>query len=705
MVQRKFRDELPSAFVPKTDSSIIQGAEDERDRYIALLRRYEWLEAMVNHVPDFIYAKDADGRFLFANMAVVENNGFSHVDQLIGLTDADIHPHANAAAQDIDNVERQVMASGAPDLDVEERRMKGQGWLMMSRVPLRDQAGNIIGIVGASRDITARKRAEQLMSAQTKMLRDAARGVELSSFIRTVKALLAGVLVGGKVKIIIGSDRDDLSSDKISFPIVCRDGKICGEMIVDVYLMREAGMQEFLGGVAQTIGIAIDRDRDTHHIAFLAEHDALTGLANRTLLNRKIGAMFCEGALPLAIAFIDLDNFKHVNDGLGHAAGDELLRVISRRILSATGPDATVARIGGDEFIVVLPAMPDDATTCLQGLQTELAVPVQLDGVAVRVTCSIGVAFSSEHGNTAEELFANADMALYRVKENGRNGIRVFSPDIADTARNRLERVEELRRAIDRDEFVLHFQPQKDIASGRINGVEALIRWQHPTDGLLMPGSFIPIAEEAGLITPIGNIVLRKACAQATEWIRNGLPPLRVAVNISARQFLEPSLCNTVSSVLDEFRLDHSMLELEVTESLIMEDLNGAIERMHELKSLGLSLAIDDFGTGYSSLSTLKMFPLDRLKIDRSFFTDIPGDAGDKAIVAAIIAMAKTLGLEAVAEGIEQPEQLTFLVETGCDAFQGYHLAKPLQAADVAIFIRETHDRERPRPEPRVDAA
>lgn len=690
MVQLRSRDELPSASVSRHDPASRDDVDGGQDRYLALLRRYESLEAMVNHVPDFIYAKDAEGRFLFANSAVVENNGLSHVDELIGLTDAQIHPHANAAAHNIDIVERQVMESGEPDLGVEERRMKGQGWLMMSRVPLRGRDGAIIGVVGASRDITARKRAEELMSAQKMMLRDVARGVELSSFIETVEKLLADVLVDGRVQVTLEPDYEDRQngSETSLFPVVRRDGKICGALIADALLMQETGLKEFLGGVAQTVGIAIDRDRDTHRIAFLAEHDALTGLANRTLLDRKLGAMLSKGNLPLAIAFIDLDNFKHVNDGLGHAAGDELLRVISARILSVAGAGAVVARIGGDEFIVALPAMPLEASACLEHIQDELAVPILLDGVAVRVTCSIGVAFAGEHGQTAEELFAKADMALYRVKENGRNGIRIFSPDIADTARNRLERVEELRGAIDRDEFVLHFQPQKNIGDNRIVGVEALIRWQHPQDGLQMPGSFISLAEEAGLITPIGNIALRKACAQAVEWIRDGLPPLRVAVNVSARQFLEPSLCDTVSSILDEFRLDPSMLEIEVTESLIMEDLEGAIARMHELKSLGVSLAIDDFGTGYSSLSTLKMFPLNRLKIDRSFIADIPGDTGDMAIVAAIIAMAKTLGLEAVAEGIEDQEQLDFLIDAGCDAFQGYHLARPMGAAELSSAMR-----------------
>jgi EAL domain-containing protein (putative c-di-GMP-specific phosphodiesterase class I) len=306
----------------------------------------------------------------------------------------------------------------------------------------------------------------------------------------------------------------------------------------------------------------------------------------------------------------------------------------------------------------------------------------------MQVTCSVGVASSQAHGSIAGELIANADMALYRVKAAGRNGIQMFTPSMAEEARHKLLRIEELRRALAQDELVLHFQPQKDIATGRISGVEALVRWQHPQAGLLAPAEFIPLAEETGLIVELGEVVLGKACRQMRAWLDQGIPAIRVAVNVSARQFREPSLCDKVSAALSAAGLDPALLELEVTESLIMEDVEGAISRMLELKALGVSLSIDDFGTGYSSLSTLKLFPLSRLKIDRSFIADIPGQSGDMAITAAIVALGQTLDLEVIAEGVETEEQARFLAETGCEMFQGYLFAKPLPAAEIAGMLQ-----------------
>ena len=658
---------------------------------LSLTERYEWLEAMINYVPDFIYAKDRDGRFLFANRAIVLNNGFTHVDELIGLTDAEIHPMADA--HKIDEVERRVMETGEPDLGVEEQRLKGAGWLMMSRVPLRDRNENIIGVVGASRDISARKRAEELMSAQTKLLHDVARGVDLGSFLKDAQALLERLLNGRQVTFILnGEQRETVADDVIEFPIFSRDGGKHGTLTASKTEDDENGLVEFLAGIAQTVGIAIDRHRDIAHIAYLAEHDALTGLPNRTLLNRKVVTLLekaAQAGRSLAVAFVDLDNFKLVNDSLGHAAGDELLKVVAQRISAQVRSSGVVSRIGGDEFIVVLEENQDPFHERLKAILEGISEPLTIDGVKIRVTCSIGVACSRKHGDTASELFANADMALYRVKESGRNGIQLFTPAMGEEARSKLSRIEELRRAVERDEFVLHYQPQKDIRSGQVIGVEALVRWQHPVEGLLLPGTFIPLAEETGLVVPIGDMVLREACRQARAWQEKGLPTLRIAVNVSARQFLENSLIDQVASALRAAELDPQWLELELTESLIMRDVEGAIERMHELKELGVSFAIDDFGTGYSSLSTLRRFPLSRLKIDRSFIADIPEKAGDMAITSAIVSLGKTLELEVVAEGVETEEQVRFLEGAGCEMFQGYLFARPLPASEVETLITE----------------
>ncbi|SCB35278.1 PAS domain S-box-containing protein/diguanylate cyclase (GGDEF) domain-containing protein [Rhizobium miluonense] len=663
-----------------------------RAQYLSLAERYEWLEAMINYVPDFIYAKDRDGRFLFANRAIVVNNGFTHVEELIGLTDAEIHPVADA--KKIDEVEQHVMETGEPDLGVEERRLRGEGWLMMSRVPLRDRSGNIIGVVGASRDISVRKRAEELMSAQTKLLQDVARGVELWSFLKDARLLLERLLEGKRIHFLVhGAQAETFAGEAIEFPIFSRDGGRHGALLIEKTDGDETGLMEFLAGVAQTVGIAIDRHHDIAHIAFLAEHDALTGLPNRTLLDRKLVDLLESASQEqkfVAVAFVDLDNFKLVNDSLGHAAGDELLKVVAQRISTCIGSGGFVSRIGGDEFIIVLEENLDPVCDRLQAVREAISEPLTIDGVEIRVTCSIGFACSAEHGDTASELFANADMALYRAKESGRNDIQLFTPAMGEEARNKLIRIEELRRAVERDEFVLHYQPQKDIRSGNVISVEALVRWQHPVEGLLLPGAFIPLAEETGLIVPIGDIVLRKACRQARAWQDRGLPALRMAVNVSARQFTENSLTNQVASALQSAGLEPRWLELELTESLIMRDVEGAIERMHELTQLGVSLAIDDFGTGYSSLSTLRRFPLSRLKIDRSFIADIPSKAGDMAITSAIVSLGRTLELEVVAEGVETEEQMHFLTGAGCEMFQGYLFARPLPPREVEDLIVRT---------------
>ncbi|NTF45755.1 bifunctional diguanylate cyclase/phosphodiesterase [Rhizobium rhizogenes] len=690
MTQQPDKPSKPTGVDPNDDNRHIRELfELLQAQYLALSERYEWLEAMINYVPDFIYAKDREGRFLFANRAIVANNGFLDVEELIGLTDAEIHPMADA--EKIDVVEQRVMDTGKPDLGVEERRMKGEGWLMMSRVPLRDRNGNIIGVVGASRDITARKRAEELMSAQTKLLQDVARGVDLSSFLKDAQMLLERLLDGRHVSFAVdGGQTETVAEGAMEFPIFSRDGGRHGTLVAETANGDETGLLEFLAGVAQTVGIAIDRHHDIAHIAYLAEHDALTGLPNRTRLDRKLVELLQKASRDqkhVAVAFVDLDNFKLVNDNLGHAAGDELLKVVAQRISARVGNSGIVSRIGGDEFIIVLTENLDPVHQRLRAILEGISEPLTIDGVEIRVTCSMGVACSTEHGDTASDLFANADMALYRAKESGRNGIQMFNTAMGEEARNKLTRIDELRRAVERDEFVLHYQPQKDIRTGNVIGVEALVRWQHPVEGLLLPGAFIPLAEETGLIVAIGDIVLRKACRQAKVWQDRGLAALRVAVNVSARQFLEKSLTQQVASALKSAGLDPQWLELELTESLIMHDVEGAIERMHELKQLGVSLAIDDFGTGYSSLSTLRRFPLSRLKIDRSFIADIPSKTGDMAITSAIVSLGRTLELEVVAEGVETEEQAHFLAGAGCEMFQGYLFARPLPASEVEELI------------------
>jgi EAL domain-containing protein (putative c-di-GMP-specific phosphodiesterase class I) len=307
------------------------------------------------------------------------------------------------------------------------------------------------------------------------------------------------------------------------------------------------------------------------------------------------------------------------------------------------------------------------------------------------VTCSVGVANYPLHGTSAQDLLAAADMAMYRAKDSGRDAVAVFDQQMAVAARTRLSRIEELRLAIDRNEFVLHFQPQVDACSGRVVGAEALVRWQHPLAGLRYPGDFVPLAEETGQIAAIGEWVLLEACKNAKAWQEMGLEPIRISVNVSARQFQEKRLLETVRMALDHCKLEPRFLEVEITESLIMKDLPRSISRMHELTALGVTLAIDDFGTGYSSLSALKKFPLSRLKIDRSFVAELPDSAEDRAITSAIISMAQKLGIDVIAEGVETMAQAGFLIEAGCRDVQGFLFSRPIPAEDFVAFVRREH--------------
>ncbi len=420
----------------------------------------------------------------------------------------------------------------------------------------------------------------------------------------------------------------------------------------------------------------------------LAHYDPLTQLPNRLLVHSRL-----EHALErarrqqarVAVLFVDLDRFKHVNDSLGHPAGDALLEQVARRLHGSLREDDTAGRLGGDEFLVILEdlARPEDAAGVAQKLIDVLDRPFALDGGhTVYVGASIGISTFPGDGSDAIELVKQADVAMYQAKEQGRNTYRFYTPALTIAANERLELETRLRRALLRDEFVLHFQPQVEVGSGRLIGCEALVRWQDPERGLVAPSRFISLAEETGLIVPLGEWVLRSACAQLRNWQQRGLPPLTLSVNLSARQFQQRDLAASVAGVLRDSGLAPGCLTLELTESMLMRQGEQAVGLMRALKDLGVGLSIDDFGTGYSSLAYLKRFPIDELKIDRSFVQDIPHDASDAEIASAIIAMARSLHLRVVAEGVETPRQLEFLAQRHCHAYQGYLKSPPLPAGE-----------------------
>jgi diguanylate cyclase (GGDEF)-like protein/PAS domain S-box-containing protein len=436
-----------------------------------------------------------------------------------------------------------------------------------------------------------------------------------------------------------------------------------------------------------------DRKVAENQVKSLAYCDVLTGLPNRSLLLDRLSKALASGRRrkeTVALLFLDLDRFKVINDSLGHAFGDLLLREVADRLKKQTREQDTVARLGGDEFLMVLAGLRDttDASVAARRVMDAIIPEFVIEGRSLSVNCSMGVSIFPQHGLDSETLIKNADAAMYSAKESGRNRFTFFSEEMNDQVAQRLTLEHGLRAAIDNNEFFLMYQPQMDIATGAMVGLEALIRWRHPVLGLVPPDRFIRIAEYSGLIAPIGAWVLRTACAQARRWQEEGVCALTVAVNVSAVQFRQPGFQELVGSVLSETGLPCQYLELELTESLLLSNADMTASVLQELKGMGLKLSIDDFGTGYSSLSYLKQFPFDKLKIDRSFISEVAVDADDAAIVTAIIRMAKSLGLKVIAEGVENEAQMSFLRALRCDEIQGYYFSKPLTADEVSAKLR-----------------
>jgi diguanylate cyclase (GGDEF)-like protein/PAS domain S-box-containing protein len=437
-----------------------------------------------------------------------------------------------------------------------------------------------------------------------------------------------------------------------------------------------------------------ERKASYERIQHLAHFDALTNLPNRALLNDHLDlaiALANRSQTQLAIIFLDLDRFKIINDSLGHHAGDLLLQIVSERLKNCVRESDTVARLGGDEFIILLNSIsdPSDAARVAQKVVEAIAIPFTLLGQEVNIGTSIGIGIYPDNGLDRPTLIKNADAAMYHAKESGRNNFQFFSSVMNDKAFERLALENDLRRALKGEEFFLHYQPQIDVLTGKIVGVEALIRWQHPERGLVPPFNFISLAEKCGLIVPIGEWVLKTACAQNIAWQKAGLAPLLTAVNISAQQFQQKNFKESIMQILSDTGLAPHFLELEITESAFMDNAESMLESLNSLKEIGLHLSIDDFGTGYSSLSYLKHFPIDKLKIDRSFVMDITDDSRNNAIIETIIHLGHNLKLKVIAEGVETAEQLATLQELRCDEIQGYFFSRPISPHDFVAFARK----------------
>ncbi len=588
----------------------------------------------------------------------------------------------------------------------------GVKWVWDRGSGVFDAAGNVVGIEGFVEDITERKLAQEALRLAEERYRGifehAVEGIFQSSpdgrYLRVNPAFarimgydspqefVAELTVLDRVYVDPGRREEFVritqSRGAVSHfesRVYRKDGRIIWVSESARAIRNEASEIVFFEGTVKDV---TDSKHYQQQLLHQANHDALTGLPNRTLLTDRLDQALRQGERhqsAVAVAVVDLDQFKFVNDTLGHNVGDALLKAIAERLRNCVRDYDTVARQGGDEFVLIISGLPSEERISEQMKRILAAVssPWSYKDVEFSMSCSIGLSLFPRDGQDAETLLMNADAAMYRAKETGRNNFQFYSPDMSHKFAVQLETQGNLRRALERDEFRLYYQPKLDLRTSRVIGLEALIRWESPGEGLILPNRFVPIAEETGLIVPIGEWVLHTACRQVKELQNAGFPPVVVSVNLSPAQFRQGGLSETVARILADTGLEPNCLELEVTESLAMHDAAKFIDELQALKDLGIQLAIDDFGTGYSSLNYLKRFPIDRLKIDQSFVCDIGHDADDAAIVKAIITLGHSLNLKVLAEGVESEQQIDFLRSNRCDEVQGFYFYRPLPMDDL----------------------
>ncbi|AXE30682.1 sensor domain-containing diguanylate cyclase [Chromobacterium phragmitis] len=592
-------------------------------------------------------------------------------------------------------------------------RFDNQVPVSVKTVAMRDAFGRINAVWRMVRDISEKRAAEERVQLAAKVFENTVEGIMITDADRRIRSVNRAFteITGYSQHEVLGQKTSILSSGRHEQPFydqmwqaIAEHGSWQGELwnrrkngeVYPEWLAINA-VRNSLGEITHYVAIFSDlteRKAADERIQFLAHFDVLTSLPNRIHMQDRVELAIhnvVRDNQRLALLLLDLDRFKTVNESLGHSAGDTLLQVAADRIKSALAPGEMLARQGGDEFIILLPVIsdPGEAALAAERVRDVFANPIELHNHVLTITPSIGISVYPDDGRDYETLVRNADAAMYHAKSSGRNSYKFYTADLNARAREILAIESQLRFALERDEFVLHYQPQVEMESGRIIGAEALIRWNHPSLGLLGPVRFIQVAEERGFIVQIGNWVIAEATRQLVEWRRAGLPELTLAINLSALQFRQPDLALQVKQALESSGLPGHALDIEVTESIIMEDAQATIQTIDNMKNMGLRLSIDDFGTGYSSLSYLKRFKADKLKIDRSFVRDIPQDADDSAIARAIINMAKNLNMQVVAEGVETMEQWQFLEQEGCDFVQGYLIAKPLPADDFAELLHK----------------
>jgi diguanylate cyclase (GGDEF)-like protein/PAS domain S-box-containing protein len=677
-------------------------------------RTQQFLDSVVENLPNMLFVKDAkDLRFVRFNRAAEELLGYSRTEML-GKGDHDFFPKDEADFFNI--MDREVLNTGEL-MDIPEEhvrtRHRGTRLLHTRKIPILDERGQPLYLLGLSEDITERKQAESMLARLGRILDSSSNEIYVfcAESLRFIQANQGAQHNLGysleELKNLTPLDiKPDFSHESFEALLApLRRGEQEVLAFVTSHRRKDGSLYpvEVRLQLARTesppVFVAIvqditERRQAEERLSFLAYHDTLTGLPNRALLLERLQQAMVDAERVnrlVAVMFLDLDRFKVINDTLGHHLGDALLKSVAERLQACVRPGDVIARLGGDEFTVILAnvAHVDDVARVARKILDNFVQPFRVNSRDLFTTTSIGITIFPFDVHDAEGLLKNADAAMYHAKESGRNIFKFFTSELNVRAERRLKLETALRQALAKQELSVHYQPQVDLKSGRIVGMEALARWQHPELGQVPPIEFIPVAEETGLILPIGAWVLREACRQIKAWHETGFAKLQVAVNISGKQLLQKDFPQQVQTILRETGLAARYLDLELTESILMVDTGGTAAAMQALHALGVSFSVDDFGTGYSSLAYLKRFPIDILKIDRSFVRDLATDPNDVAIVKTIIAMAHTLEMRVIAEGVETYEQLSFLRAQGCDGSQGYYCSKPLTADDFTELLAD----------------
>ncbi|WP_168204803.1 EAL domain-containing protein [Noviherbaspirillum sp. UKPF54] len=692
-----------TAELNRVNASLLQEVE-RRGREAALS------QAIIDSLPGIFYIVDRNGKFERWNRNFEQITGYSN-DEMTRAHALDFFAtlQGKKAAQ---SMMRHALDAGSGTAEAELEARNG------ARIPYYFTAGRIeldgnVCIAGMGIDITERRRAEETLRLKNRAIQASVNAIIITDLegnieyanpaFENITGYSVAEAVGRNCRFLQGDDREQAGVAQIRNAIRQReessvllrnyrkDGRLFWN---DVHVAPVRGPD---GTVTHFVGVLNDITDIKHYEAQLerqANFDTLTELVNRNVLKDRLRQAIATAQRErtfVTVGFIDLDNFKFINDSLGHNVGDELLKRVAERLVRCLRGQDTIARYGGDEFAFVLVGQRDEQSVAalMERVLKTIDRPFDVEGHKFFISCSIGVSFYPRDGLDSDTLMKNADAAMYRAKEKGRNNFQFYTPAMNKRVNERLTLEAKLRQALEREEFALHYQPKVELAGGRIVGVEALLRWKCASGATVGPATFIPLAEETGLIVPIGEWVLGSACAHIKTLQEIGLAPLRVAVNISARQLEPEPLIDVVRAALMKTGLDASFLELELTESLVMTNPEEVIKLLHELREMGLWLAIDDFGTGYSSLSYLQRFPVDRLKIDQSFVRDIGADPNDAIIARAVISLGHSLGMSVIAEGVSSQEQLSFLRENGCDEMQGYLFSRPVPFEELTMLLKE----------------